>query len=181
MSEPMKISIAVVLIVALVPLSAAAQSAPPAPEPYRPGLGDLMTMTVQPRHIKLLLAGHEQNWPYAKYELKELNEAFERVARAVPRYKGLPMGGMIDVIAKGPMDEVGQGHRRQRRGCVRRGLRKTHPRLQRLPPGRQRRNGGDQGAKRIELPRSGFPAGQTVTPISGSSSANCRASFQPLR
>ena len=49
----MKISIAVVLIAALVPLSAAAQSAPPAPEPYRPGLGDLMTMTVQPRHIKL--------------------------------------------------------------------------------------------------------------------------------
>ena len=106
MSEPMKISIAVVLIVALVPLSAAAQSAPPAPEPYRPGLGDLMTMTVQPRHIKLLLAGHEQNWPYAKYELKELNEAFERVARAVPRYKGLPMGGIIDAIAKGPMDEL---------------------------------------------------------------------------
>ena len=102
----MKISIAVVLIAALVPLSAAAQSAPPAPEPYRPGLGDLMTMTVQPRHIKLLLAGHEQNWPYAKYELKELNEAFERVARAVPRYKGLPMGGMIDAIAKGPMDEL---------------------------------------------------------------------------
>src|SRR5258707_14592976 len=100
----MKISIAVVLITVLVPLSAVAQSAPP--EPYRPGLGDLMTMTVQPRHIKLLLAGHEQNWPYAKYELKELNEAFERVARAVPRYKGLPLGGMIDAIAKGPMDEL---------------------------------------------------------------------------
>jgi hypothetical protein len=65
-----------------------------------------MTMTVQPRHIKLLLAGHEQNWPYAKYELKELQEAFDRVARAVPRYKGLPLGGMIDAIAKGPMDEL---------------------------------------------------------------------------
>ena len=102
----MRVSIAVVLIAALVPLSAAAQGAPPAPEPYRPGLGDLMTMTVQPRHIKLLLAGHEQNWPYAKYELKELQEAFERVARAVPRYRGLPMGGMIDAIAKGPMDEL---------------------------------------------------------------------------
>jgi hypothetical protein len=102
----MRVSLAVVLFAALVPLSAAAQSAPPAPEPYRPGLGDLMTMTVQPRHIKLLLAGHEQNWPYAKYELKELQEAFDRVARAVPRYKGLPLGGMIDAIAKGPMDEL---------------------------------------------------------------------------
>jgi hypothetical protein len=102
----MRVSLAVVLFAALVPQSAAAQSAPPAPEPYRPGLGDLMTMTVQPRHIKLLLAGHEQNWPYAKYELKELQEAFDRVARAVPRYKGLPLGGMIDAIAKGPMDEL---------------------------------------------------------------------------
>jgi len=102
----MKISIAAVLIATLVPLSAAAQSAPSAPEPYRPGLGDLMTMTVQPRHIKLLLAGHEQNWPYAKYALKELQEAFDRVARAVPRYRGLPLGGMIDAIAKGPMDEL---------------------------------------------------------------------------
>ena len=36
----------------------------PAPQPptYRPGLGDLMTMTVQPRHIKLGLAGREKNW-----------------------------------------------------------------------------------------------------------------------
>jgi len=101
----MRASIAVVLVTVLAPFSAAAQSAPP-PEPYRPGLGDLMTMTVQPRHIKLLLAGHELNWPYAKYELKELQEAFDRVARAVPRYRGLPMGGMIDAIAKGPMDEL---------------------------------------------------------------------------
>ena len=102
----MRVLVAVVLFAALIPLTAFAQSAPPAPEPYRPGLGDLMTMTVQPRHIKLLLAGHEQNWPYAKYELKELQEAFDRVARAVPRYKGLPLGGMIDAIAKGPMDEL---------------------------------------------------------------------------
>ena len=101
----MRTSIAVVLVTVLAPFSAAAQSAPP-PEPYRPGLGDLMTMTVQPRHIKLLLAGHELNWPYAKYELKELQEAFDRVARAVPRYRGLPMGGLIDAIAKGPMDEL---------------------------------------------------------------------------
>jgi len=101
----MRASIAAVLIAVLFTLSAAAQTAPP-PEPYRPGLGDLMTMTVQPRHIKLLLAGHEQNWPYAKYELKELQEAFERAVRVWPRFRGLPMGGMIDAIAKGPMDEL---------------------------------------------------------------------------
>src|SRR5215218_10831138 len=98
----MKCSTAVLLLVAA---SAAAQSAPP-PEPYRPGLGDLMTMTVQPRHIKLLLAGHELNWPYAKYELHQLQEAFERSVKVWPRFKGLPLGGMIDAIAKGPMDEL---------------------------------------------------------------------------
>jgi hypothetical protein len=65
-------------------------------------------MTVQPRHIKILLAGHEQNWVLAQYELHELQEAFDRVVRVWPRYKGLPLGGMVDAIAKGPMDEIGK-------------------------------------------------------------------------
>jgi hypothetical protein len=95
-----------VVLVASLPWPAASQSAPPAAEPYRPGLGDLMTMTVQPRHIKLSLAGRESNWAYAKYELHELQEAFDRVTRVVPKYRGLPLGGMIDAIAKGPMAEV---------------------------------------------------------------------------
>ncbi len=30
--------------------------------PYQPGLGELMTAFVQPRHIKLGLAGNEHNW-----------------------------------------------------------------------------------------------------------------------
>ena len=37
--------------------------------PYHPGLGELMTAFVQPRHIKLGLAGNARNWPYAAYEL----------------------------------------------------------------------------------------------------------------
>ncbi len=48
---------------------------------YRPGLGDLMTMTVQPRHMKLGLAGTEKNWAYAAYELHEPEESFEQAAR----------------------------------------------------------------------------------------------------
>ena len=91
------------------PHTAAAQNLPPAaPQAYRPGLGDLMTMTVQPRHIKLGLASREKNWPYAKYELHELEESFERVVRVWPKYKGLPLGGMLDAIAKGPMAAVSQ-------------------------------------------------------------------------
>src|SRR4029450_578987 len=59
----------------------------PASQPYRPGLGDLMTMTVQPRHINLGLAGQEKNWVYAAYELHELEESFERAARVWPMYR----------------------------------------------------------------------------------------------
>jgi hypothetical protein len=91
------------------PLFGVAQNGPPAaPQAYRPGLGDLMTMTVQPRHIKLALAGQEKNWPYAKYELHELQESFERVVHVWPKYKGMAIDGMVDAIAKGPMAEVSQ-------------------------------------------------------------------------
>ena len=65
-----------------------------------------MTMTIQPRHIKLALAGREKNWAYAKYELHELAEALERVTQVWPRWKGLPLEGMVDAIAKGPMAAV---------------------------------------------------------------------------
>jgi hypothetical protein len=109
----MKSSIAVAMLTGLGVVSASlfalAQNAPPAaPQAYRPGLGDLMTMTVQPRHIKLELAGQEKNWPYAKYELHELEESFERVVRVWPKFKGLPLDGMMDAITKGPMAEVSQ-------------------------------------------------------------------------
>jgi hypothetical protein len=99
---------AAIVLTASMGCPASAQGVPPASEPYRPGLGDLMTMTVQPRHIKIALAGREGNWAYAKYELHEMQEAFERVTRVWPKYKGLPLGGMVDAIAKGPMAELGQ-------------------------------------------------------------------------
>jgi hypothetical protein len=64
----------------------------PAPPPaYRPGLGDLMTMTVQPRHLKLGIAGHEKNWAYAAYEHHQLEEALERVARYWPQWRRSPI------------------------------------------------------------------------------------------
>jgi hypothetical protein len=105
MSRSQVVALLAGLSVLGLPLLATAQS-PPAPQAYRPGLGDLMTMTVQPRHIKILLAGHEQNWVNAEYELHELQEAFTRVVQVWPRYKGLPLGGMVDAIAKGPMGEL---------------------------------------------------------------------------
>jgi hypothetical protein len=75
---------------------------------YQPGLGDLMTMTVQPRHIKLALAGHEQNWAYAAYELHELDEAFGRAARAWPQWQSLPITDMLRSVMKEPMANLAQ-------------------------------------------------------------------------
>jgi hypothetical protein len=71
--------------------------------PYRPGLGDLMTAFVQPRHIKLGLAGNEQNWPYAAYELKELRESFDKVARLVPKHGVLVIPAAIESTVRPPM------------------------------------------------------------------------------
>lgn len=84
-----------------------AQGNPPAPA-YRPGLGDLMTMTVQPRHLKVGLAGQEQNWAYAAYELHELQESFERVARAWPKWRQVEIAETIKATIEAPMDAVAQ-------------------------------------------------------------------------
>ena len=74
-----------------------------APPTYRPGLGDLMTMTVQPRHIKLALAGREKNWSYAAYEHHQLEEAFDRVARYWPQWRNFPIADMMTSVTKEPM------------------------------------------------------------------------------
>jgi hypothetical protein len=76
------------------------------PQAYRPSLGDLMTIAVQPRHIKLGLAGHERNWTYAAYELHELQGAFQRMARAVPMYRSMDMAALIKATIKAPMEDV---------------------------------------------------------------------------
>jgi hypothetical protein len=73
------------------------------PSVYRPGLGDLMTMTVQPRHIKLALAGREKNWVYAAYELHELQEAFERVAHVWPVWRSVPIAELVSGFTQKPM------------------------------------------------------------------------------
>jgi hypothetical protein len=62
-----------------------------------------MTMTVQPRHIKLALAGREQNWSYAAYELHEFAEAFERAARSWATWRSVPIAEMMVSPTKEPM------------------------------------------------------------------------------
>ena len=92
-----------ILILALaLPAAAAAQT----PAPYRPGLGDLMTMTVQPRHLKLGVAGQEKNWPYAVYEGHELEEAFERIAKLVPKWREFDILQLLAATVKQPLDDL---------------------------------------------------------------------------
>jgi hypothetical protein len=93
------------LAVCCAPLVAAAQTSPAA-APYRPGLGDLMTMTVQPRHIKLWAGGQEKNWTYAAYELHELEEAFERASRMWPQWRSQPIADMMRTLTEAPLAEL---------------------------------------------------------------------------
>jgi hypothetical protein len=74
--------------------------------PFRPGLGDLMTALVQPRHVKLGLAGAAQNWDYAAYELDELRETFELIAKQVLKLGSLSIPQTIAATVKQPMDAL---------------------------------------------------------------------------
>jgi hypothetical protein len=71
--------------------------------PFHPGLGELMTAFVQPRHTKLGLAGSEQNWPYAAYELDELRESFDDIAKLVPKHGALAIPAAIASTVRPPM------------------------------------------------------------------------------
>jgi hypothetical protein len=78
----------------------------PQSQAYKPGLGDLMTMTVQPRHTKLGLAGQAKNWTYAAYELHELQESFDRAARVWPVYRKTNIAELIAATMKEPMEST---------------------------------------------------------------------------
>ena len=77
-------------------MTAAGAQTPPAA--YRPGLGDLMVGTIQPRHVKLALAAREKNWALAAFELGQMAEAFERVARTWPTWRSISIADMVDVV-----------------------------------------------------------------------------------
>ena len=94
---------------------AASQTAPPAapaatgpapPLPYVMGMGDLMNTLIQPRHTKLGLAGKAENWPLANYALAELRQAFAGITKAVPKFRGMPVGDLVDLALTQPLKAV---------------------------------------------------------------------------
>jgi hypothetical protein len=93
------------------------EAPPAAGATYRPGLGDLMTTSVQPRHTKLGLAGAEQNWDYAAYELKELGETFDKIAKLVPKHGKLSIPEAIASTVKPPLNALGAAVKTQDQGA----------------------------------------------------------------
>jgi hypothetical protein len=113
----MTIRIVRIAVLAALPLAAAAgvasaQTAPPTPPassgptPYVMGMGDLMNTLIQPRHAKLGLAGRAENWALANYALSELRQAFAGIVKAVPKFRGMPVGDLVDLALTQPLNAV---------------------------------------------------------------------------
>jgi len=91
----------------VTPVQAPAASTPAAPQSeLHPSMGDLMTLLVQPRHIKLGLAGSAGNWNYAAYEVGELRGAFRRVGQTMPIYNKQDFPALIAAMATEPLEAV---------------------------------------------------------------------------
>lgn len=73
------------------------------PAPFNPQMAAMMSMLIQPRHAKLGLAGKEENWQLAGYAFKELRQGFLVTARAIPRWKGLPVPDLFDAALSQPL------------------------------------------------------------------------------
>ena len=93
--------------VALLPFIVGAQApSDTAPPPYRPSLADLMSTTVQPRHVKLAFAGREENWDFAAYELKQLSDAFDRLSVQWPQWRRERIVELVETIVRDPLIEL---------------------------------------------------------------------------
>ena len=81
---------------------------PPAGGAFKFGLGDHMTVLIQPRHLKVGLAGRERNWDYLKHGIHELEEALEHAGKAVPKWRDLDITALIEGATKAPIEAVEQ-------------------------------------------------------------------------
>ncbi|HEY2230362.1 MAG TPA: hypothetical protein VGI22_21995 [Xanthobacteraceae bacterium] len=65
---------------------------------FKPAMDDLMTMLVQPRHIKLYYSGQAKNWTLASFELNELRGALARIGRTIPTYRNVGVDMAVTTI-----------------------------------------------------------------------------------
>jgi hypothetical protein len=83
-----------------------AAAPPPSAVPVVMTMGDLMNTLVQPRHLKLGLAGQAQNWPLARYALEQLRAALANIVSAKPKFAGMPVGDLVDLALSQPLSAV---------------------------------------------------------------------------
>jgi hypothetical protein len=83
-----------------------AAAPPPSAVPVVMSMGDLMNTLVQPRHLKLGLAGQAQNWPLAKYALEQLRAAFANIVSAKPKFAGMPVADLVDLALTQPFNAI---------------------------------------------------------------------------
>ena len=98
-----KIALALFTGLAVVGTPGAVTSEPA--KPYEPGLVEFM-MHVQSHHAKLWLAGNARNWDLADYQVDELKELLEDIAKRIPVYKEVPVGKMIEATTMAPIGDV---------------------------------------------------------------------------
>ena len=98
-----KLTVALMASFAIVAATNSANSE--SAQPYTPGLVEFM-MTVQSHHLKLWLAGSARNWELADYQVDELKELLEDIAKRVPDYKGTPVGKMIEAVTMPPISDI---------------------------------------------------------------------------
>ena len=65
---------------------------------FKPAMDDLMTMLIQPRHIKLYYAGQQKNWTLAAFELNEMVGALRRIGQTIPKYRNFSVDATVGSI-----------------------------------------------------------------------------------
>ncbi len=73
---------------------------------FKPGFDDLMTMTIQPRHLKMYYAGQQENWILARFQLNELRGAFGRIGDTIPDFGFFPVDDAVEATMFEPMDAM---------------------------------------------------------------------------
>ena len=139
------------------------QTAPPeppaannAPVPFQMTMGDMMNTLIQPRHAKLGLAAHDENWPLAGYAIREIQQGFTAITKSIPRWRGLPVPALVEAAVGEPIKAVAAAIKQKDTQKFAEAYCAAHAGLQRLPRHRGSPIRGHQGARRVELPEPGF-------------------------
>jgi hypothetical protein len=65
-----------------------------------------MIATIQPRPVRLWVAAHSKDWPFAAYELGNLKGAFGRLGQAHTMEHEIPLQDMISSVTAQPLEEL---------------------------------------------------------------------------